>query len=363
MGTITYGSSLVEKNYRTGLILEASLGTPTSQFEGTTGTSAFVVEDRESSGRGDNVEVRFSGIDLTEEPKTAGDAVVGQEGDVSEYTDNLSMRYFHTEKFIDNVPLEQNLVSWDQKDERLKAMSLFWAYLREKVVMNQLTGNTLVNTKADYKMSGGNAVTAQDSAHLIFCPDTSGANTTAAQVAADATSIMTTRVIDDLVKRAGSYEYVRWPIVPCDTPFGKLFVLLVSADGFEQIKVNGAASDFYDLSTAAIQGGEDLMDSPLMTKEGYIYGSTLVLKTQFAPNAITSGAAQANTRMAAFFGARAGHYLYGKGYTEGNNLGYSEFLVHRRLSMMSDTLYGFKRTIVDGQSWGSFSVVHYVPIN
>lgn len=362
MSTITYNSALVEKNYRQGLILESSLSTPTAELEGTSPTSAFVVEDRESSGRGDNIELRFSAIDLTEKPKTIGDASIGSEGDTVEYTDSVVMRYYKIDRFIDNLPVEQNLVSFPLKEEKIRSMSLFWAYWKERCLMNQLTGNTLVNSETDYKLSGGNIVTAQDSSHILYCPDGSGTNTTAAQVAADSTSVMTTRVIDDLVKRATAYDYVRFPIVPCDTPFGKYFMLLVGPDGFEQIKQNGAASDFYDLSKAAIQGGEDLMDSPLMTKEGFIYGKTLVLKTQFSPPGITSSAAQANTRMAAFFGARACNVIYGSGYTEGNNLGYKEFEALRRLTMMSDTLQGFKRCIVNGQSWGAMSVVHYVPI-
>ena len=362
MSTLTYGSPQNELSYRPGLILEAELSTVFSAFDGSDDlSSAFLLEDRPGQGRGTNLTRKFSKINRDEAPKIKGAPIVGVESTESEFTDAMDMRYFSFDGYIDNYVAEQNMVSYDLKAQRVARLALQWAYLKEKWVINQLTGNTLVNTAADYGLSGGNIVTAQDAAHTVYAPDASGgANANDAAVAADVDSaVLDTRIIDNLVTRAGSLAYVEWPIAPCDTPFGPLYVLVCHGTGYEQIKANSSGSDFFTIAQAAIQGGLDLSMSPLITGEGFIYDKTLVLKSDFCPQGITGGAAQANTRVATFFGANAGAWMNGEGYTDGDHLGYSEHMIHRRLSILTDTMRGFKRTIVNGQSWASFRVVHY----
>jgi len=360
MSDIGYGSALNLTKAKAGLILEAELSTPLSAFVGTEDTSAFVLEDRAGATRGSTFNIRFTAANRNEAPKGAGDPTVGSESTEAEYEDSVALRYLKYDGKVENYILEQGLVDFDRKAQVLSRLALQWAYLDERTVFNQLVGNTLVNTGyTDYGFSGGNIVTAQDANHIYYCPDGSGANTTDAQVAGDATSVLDTHVIDDLVTRATSTAWVDWPMVPADTPFGPLYILICHGTGFQQIKENSTGSDMYDLSKAAIQGGLDLSMSPLITGEGFIYGKTLVLRSDFAPQGITTGAAQANTRCAAFFGARAGHWMYGESFSDGDHLGYSEHVVHRRLSILTDTVRGFKRTIVNGTSWSSFRVVHY----
>lgn len=360
MSTLGYNSPLTQQSIRSGLILESELSTVCSAFQGTEDSSALVVESRDEGKRGDTLVMRFAKINATEAPKTKGQTIIGQESETQEYEDSLKMRYFSYDGKVENVPAEQNLVSFNLFTREVSRLALQWAYLKEQWVINQLTGNTLVNTAADYGFSGGNVVTAMDANHTYYAPNSSGTyQTSDANVAGQTTSVLDTRVIDDLITRATSRSYVSWPMAPADTPFGRLFILLCHGEGYQQIRENSSGSDIYDLSKAAIQGGLDISDSPLITGEGFIYDKTLVLRTDFAPQGITGGAAQANTRVAAFFGARAGHWIYGEGYEDGDHLGYSEHQQHRRVSILTDTVAGFKRTIVNGETWGSFRVVHY----
>lgn len=369
MSTIGYGSALNEQSYRPGVILEAELSTVLSAFRGSDDTDcAFPVLERAGLGRGSNIKARFSTIDKTALPLTSGVNPVGNEQNLStEYEDSLDLRYFAYAEAIENIVVEQNLVSFDRKNQKLAGIALRWAYLWEQWQINQMVGNTVANTQAgvvDFSAGGGNSITAQDANHVYFAAQSNGtANANDAAVAAASSSVLDSRVIDDLVTRAQSpSKYNINPIAPCDTPFGPLYVLVCHPVGFQQIKVNGADSDFYDISRAAIQGGLDLSMSPLNNAEGFIYDKTLVLKSDFCPQGITAGAAQANTLTAAFFGARAGHWLFGEGYTDGEHLGYEEFPVLRRLTLFTDTCCGFKRTIVNGTSWASIRVVHYSPV-
>lgn len=360
MSTTGYSSPLNLTRDRAGLILEAELSTPTSAFEGTSDTDAFVYEDRAGATRGSTHQITFAGINRNEAPRGAFEPVIGNESTGAEYTDTINLRYLSLAGKVENFLLEQGLVNFSKKDQEVSRLARQWAYIRERSIINQLVGNTLVNTGyTDYGFSGGNIVTAQDSNHIVYCPDSSGTNASAAEVAADTTSVLDCGVVQDLITRAQSTAYTAWPIVPCDTPFGSLYVLICHPTGYTQLRSSAAGEEVYDLYKAAIQGGVDLSMSPLMTAEGFIYNKTLVLKSDFCPQGITASAAQANTRVAAFFGARAGHWVYGEGFTDGDHLGYSEHTIHRRLSMLTDTVWGFKRTIVNGESWGAFRVVHY----
>ena len=76
-------------------------------------------------------------------------------------------------------------------------------------------------------------------------------------------------------------------------------------------------------------------------------------------NVTLSGAAQANTRVAVFLGANCCSCRFGESYTDGDHIGYSEHAQHRRLSILTDSVLGYKRTVVDGESWAAVRVVHY----
>ncbi len=358
--------ALNERMYKPGLNLEAELSRPLNAFRGSEseeGSAAFIVNERPGLGRGSTIESRFSRIDRDELPKPEGATIIGAESQARTYTSEITCRYYSFDGHVENYVSEQGRVSYDQQGLEVSSIALKWAYLNEKATMNQLVGNTVANT-ADptLALSYGNAVVVQDAAHTYYCEDTGGANVSDAEVAAAPTAILHTGVIEDLVMRCRSFAYVLWPCAPCRTPFGDLYVFMVHGVGFKQIRENSTGSDMYDLSKAEIQGGGDYNANPLITGEGFIYGKTLVLSTDFAPRGMTGGAAQANTFCGAFFGAGAGDFLFGEGFAEGDHLGYSEHMIHRRLSILTDTVHGFKRRVVDGESWGAFRVVHYSPV-
>lgn len=365
-GTIVYGGALDQQTWKAGLIAEAEVATVTNEFTGSEDNprAAFALCERTGAKRGSTLTRTFTVLDPNELPKASA-IVIGQEADVTLYTQSIVIRYFHLERAIENIVTEQDLVTHDQKQLRVSDMAQQWAYWFEKCRINHLVGNTLANATAnvneDYNLSMGNAVVAMDTAHIYRCRQANGTIPgTDAAVAAATDAILDTRAIDDLVTRASSRSILGYPIAPCDTPFGPLYVLLADPEGYQQIRENGTASDFYDIHKAAIQGGLDLSESSLSTGEGFIYNNTLVLRSDFCPRGITSSAEQANTRVCAFFGANAGAEMYGDGYDSADNkLGYDEFRVMRRLSLMSDTVTGFQRTIVNGVSWASIRVVHY----
>lgn len=357
--SIGYNDAMAQKMYRSGVTLAAQLQTYSFNFLGKEERSGIVEEDREGARRGESLEVRFADINHDEEPKVRLSQVIGQESSTPRYTDKLSIRYFLFDGAVENLAADQQLVSFDLKQGEIERIARQWAYTWDKAWLNQLAGNTVVNTAADYGLCGGNEVTAQDSSHLLFAPGTA-AHTTTAAVGGDTTAVMTTGLLKTAVRRMTSRNYVKFPAAPCTTPFGDLFVCIVGEDGYDQIRRNAATSDFYDIQKAAIQGGEGFRDNPIITGEGFIHEGVLVLKSTFMPKALaTSSTYQANTRIAVVFGARACHLLWGEGFANSDHLGWSEHVIHRRWSGLADTVYGLKRTIVDSQSWSSTAICHY----
>lgn len=357
--SIGYNDLLNEKTYRSGVTLAAQLQTYKFNFVGGEKTNNGVILcERPGAGRGDKVQLRFADINRNERPKTRMSQVLGQESGTPRYTDEVALRYLLFDGGVENIAADQQLVSFALKRGEIERIARQWAYTWDIGWINQLAGNTTVNTVDDFALSGGNTVTALDAAHLYMAPGAS-VWTTPAQVAADTTAVLTTRVIDSAITKMTSSLYVSYPATPCETPFGDLFVCLASPTGYQQIRQNGASSDFYDISKAAIQGGNAFLSNPIISGEGFIHNNTLVLKTDFMPQGITAGAAQANTRMAVIFGGRACHLLFGEGFADGDHLGWSEHLIHRRWSCLADTVYGLKRTIVNGQTWGSCGITHY----
>lgn len=360
MSTITEASALNQQGWRAGLQAEAELSTFMTLFEGEEQDSAIQTQESPQSQRGSTLTRRFTRINQDEKPKGEGDTVLGQESTEEEFEDSLAIRYLSFDGVVKNWNWEQQLVSFDRKKEVISRLALQWAYTWERGIINQLAGNTLVNTGwTNYGGSGCNIVTAQDANHTYWCQPNSGTTATDAQVAAAPSAVLDTRVIDDLETQAASRSWYKWPISPCNTPWGPLYVLVCFGTGFQQIKENGSGSDFFTLAQAEIQGGGDYDDSPLIKGGGFIYNQTLVLRSDFCPQGITSSAAQANTRVAVFFGANAAACRFGESYTDGDHIGYSEHAQHRRLSILTDSVFGYNRTVVDGESWAAVRVVHY----
>jgi len=363
MSTISQTSPFNETTYRAGLILEAELATPFSAFVGTNPKNAVVVEDRPGNGRGDAVKLRFAAIPSDRRAKTEGMAIIGQEATEVEYENSVELHEAVYDRAIENFPTEQNRVSFDLRQEKLTGLAKDWGYYYERCSINHAVGNTIANAETNpFCESFGVPVVAQDTAHIYRCRTSAGAVPASdAAVAADATCVLDSGVIGELVNWMTQKDRVAWPFLPCMTPFGELFGLMVHGDGYEQLVQNISGNDIYDLHKAAIQGGVELSGTPFATAEGFIYKKTLVLRNNFMPQGITSSAYQANTRTALFFGARMAHRIYGTGFTDGDHIGYTEFKQHDRLSMKTKTLVGSCRNIVNGQSWACTRVVHYVP--
>lgn len=367
MAAITPGSSYDVRAVQSGLILDAELARPLSAFEGDEDDPrvAFPALTRAGEKRGSQVVRRFHATNRTRIPRSV--YRFGEEGSIANpYEDSLSMGYIQFDDAVENAIEEQNLVNWDLVGARLAEFGQNWGNYFERSKVNQLVGNTAANSLGEagkYIESGCNIVTAFDEAHIYRVPQADGgANLTDADVGNDATSLMTSAVLDTLATRANSTAWYTFPIAKCKTPFGRdAYICLVHGTGYQQLLDNTDGNKIYDLMKAAIQGGVDLSGTCFDKAEGFFYNDTLVLKSDYLPNGLaTSSTYDTNTRTFAWFGANAGGSVHGEKFaTKDDSIGYKEHVLMRRLAMLTDTVWGFKRTIVTSTSYASIRGVHY----
>jgi|SRR5580700_1304637 hypothetical protein len=386
--TILPGNPLSQQNWRAGVTVEAERQCMLMLIEGEESDNGVVCEDfQENAGRGDILNLRFSQPNQTDLPGTSTQNIIGQESGTTYLSTTLQLRYLELNGAVVNMPAEQNQVAFSLQRNEVGRVARQWAETREHGGFYQLMGyngviptgrpgaGLSINSLTDYTASLGNPVNPPDINKWFLVPAAGSApgaqSATETAIANASSAVMSTRTIDEVVKRATSKDYCSWPMAPMDTPWGEKFVLAVGPQGFQQIKLNSSASDFYDLSRAAIQGSEGYDDNPLVNGQGFIYGDTVVLKTDFGTPGIVnaspsspsgSGAVQANCKRAVLMGRRAGMCGYGLGYTGGDHFGFTELWLLRRWTFIVDTIVGFSRTQVNGESFGAFIISHYSDI-
>lgn len=369
---ITPSHALNQQRYRTGLILEAETRALLMALSGTDPESVFVIEDRPGANRGSNMKIRFQAKNFAPRGKIRTSQILGAEGGDTWYEDSLGINYFVlADRALENVVDDNQYVDFDTKESAQIGLAEDCATIIECSLMHHMAGYSPVNATSysdlNYDLSGANAVTEPDTSHHFFFDDASGTNSSEANVAADPTAQPTNRFIDEKLALLMSRKYVQWPLCPAMTPWGKAFVYVDSLDAINKIKQNSPDSDIYDLTRACIEGGMPIENAAIWTGEGFKINNVIYLASDYTtlgtsggtPGATTAGSALSNVERGVLLGARAGHILYGEGFVEGNHLGYSEDMTHRRLSFLADTVWGVKTTIVNSQRWGSAVFSHY----
>lgn len=372
--SVTSQHVLAQTAYRTGLILETESRALMMALTGTDEESVFPVLDSPGVTRGTRMKLRFQGRNRAPMPMGRGALIYGNEGSDDWYEYEFGMGHIHlASRALEDAVSDQNEVDFSLKESGHIGMALDAATIIECSLIHQLAGYTPVNAAGytvngtSYALSGCNACTEPDTESHFFCPDASGPNTTETLVAADSTAVLTNRFVDKVLRKKTSRATTTWPMAPAQTPWGRGYVHLCTAEGLEQVKANSTATDIYDLTKACIQGGMPPENSALWTGEGFKINNVFYLSSDWLPlgcsgataGATTAGTAISNVQRSLLLGARAGHVRYGESFTGGNHLGYTEHIVHRRLSMQMDTVWGVAATIVNSKRWASAVISHY----
>lgn len=389
----TSSSALAQTYQRAGLILQAELRCLMLALCGEDPESVIVVEPSTGTKRGTREKIRFQPWNTAPMPKGRMSQVWGQEGSDSYLEDSLDIQYLVlSDRAIENEVSDQNEVEFSLMESSEIGLAHDAARVLEFSIMHQLAGYSPVNDltaggpngtgyshgTSTYIMSCGNACIEPDTAHHFFAPDSSGSNANEAAVAADSSSVVTDRFVNKCLRKLRSDRYgVTYPMMPAMTPWGKGYIYLDSTEGLEQVKENSSDSDIYDLARACIEGGMPPENSTLWTNEGFKIRDVFYLASDFitlgttggTPGDDTAGEFLANVQRGLLLGARAGHIRWGEKFSRNKWLGYSKETFHRRLSHLTDTVFGMNVTIPStppadrdasgNQRWASAVISHY----
>lgn len=370
MAAIDYNSALKDQAYSRLVTMQAERRRFVFAFSGEGEDQAFQYAPRPSAKDGDTIQLRYAKRGDADNVYTDSTPTVGNEDRTEYLKDTVSLRYFKKHGKVENATKEQQLVSFPLKQPEITRLSGEWGELFEAWVWRQLSGATYHNTADDYKLTGGNIVTAMDSGHHIFADNLADDQA----VAADSTAIFTYDLIEEVESRCGSKDYVEWPMVPCKTPVGHYYVCVVDHQGYKQLRSSTSSTRFMDVNLSMLQGGQNPMLNPLIHAGGTIYNGTLILRSDFIAKGVSADglSEQDNCKRAVFFGAGAGDWLWGKDHAgEDQHINYTEHWIHDRCSIQTTTLAGFKRrtpTPLSGagaspsaESYGAFAISYYVP--
>lgn len=363
MTTIPSGSALIASMESSGLTIEAERGTNLMKLAGESDRSAIRILERPDHGRGETITYYVQAIDDNQDGHGAESQVLGNEQTNEYYKDSLSIDYLGFSTELTNTTMEQQRVTFDLKESKRRDVAGRWSQRWEKSLLAQLTGDTVASAAgglrgATNEYSGMNAATAQDSGHVIYA---GSGNASAADVGADTAALMDLDLIKEARTRASSHAFTgqSFAYAPASTPFGNLYICVMHLAQWQQLLTYGATSELVMLEQAKIEAGFDPSDNTLVSGMGAIWHDTLLLVSDYVQPGITSSAYEGNTRVATFFGAGAAHMGFGEGHDEGNHLGASTETVHRKWSLLADTVWGAKRTIVNSETWACHNIVTY----
>lgn len=344
--------NVTQKVWRAGISHEVERGVVGMSFLGDGPDAPFVLRDELQKSRGDTIQTKFSpteefdGISDQEEVASNGRRVTW-------FTDELKIGYLGA-PFGGPGVISQQRTNFDIKQSTFVKAAAWWRRRFEQWIWNQMAGYTPVNTTGNvtYEYCGMNAVTAYNSSN-VYRP-----NSVAADESLSTNDKLSLDDITELVTMAQTST--AYPIAPDGDGYYHLVIHPLQA---RDLRLNTLTGEWEDVQLARIKGGQDYGSSHLGMFTMGIYGNVMIHTSYSIPQGVNSGdstAAVASARRAVFFGAQAGHMGFGEDYASEGHLNWSEEVHdHNKWSLLVDSVGGFKRTIYNGNTYGSIVVPTY----
>jgi len=256
----------------------------------------------------------------------------------------------HAVRVKNKNSIDAQRVPFNLRDEAKMGLKDWFSNRFDTAMFNHLAGNTLVT---DMRYAGNNAITAPSSTNIVR---TTGSDD--ATVSADNTKVMTLAVIDICVEKAGNIS----PLIrPIKIGGENKYVMFLHDYQVTDLRTATGSGQWLDIQKAALAGGAG-SKSPIYSGALGEYNNVVLHKANRVPNGISNaGAVQTNTRRAVFCGAQAGALAFGKEFTEGVNYKWIEelFDYERELGVSTQTIWGLKKTVFNGQDFGTIVATTY----
>ena len=347
MATTSYGVNDAEavKLWSKKLFRESLNNTTMAADIGSNSGSIIQQLDDTSKGAGDRIRTILR-MQLEGDGVQGDNTQEGSEEALITYTDDI---------FIDQLRhavrskgrMSEQRIPFGIRNEARIGLQDWWANRFDYAIINQLSGNT---AQTDTRYTGNQAVTAMDSNHE-FRPNSK--TTDATLSAADTMSIT---LIDSLVEKA---ETLSVPIRPVMVGGQPHYCLYLHPSQVTSLRTSTNTGQWLDIQKAAMQGGR-IADNPIFTGALGVYNGVVLKKNVRIPLGVNGTATVANTRRAIFAGAQAASIAFGRDNSPNEMTWVEElFDFQNQLGVSAGSVFGVKRNIYNGESFGSMTLSTY----
>jgi len=360
MATTTYGvnHALAVKAWSRRLFHEVIGEQYFSKFIGEDSNSMVQMQTETNKAAGDRVRVGLRML-LTGAGIAGDNTLEGNEEALTTYSDDVFVDQLrHSTR--SNGKMTEQRVHFSLREENRAALRDWWQERLQVWMANQLSCNT---AQTDTRYTGMQAPVTVDANHLVIA----GATGATAETSISATTVpgtgqyFTLRDIDVCVARAKTQTP---RIRPIRYNGRDVYIMFVHPYAVYALRNDTSATNSWvTLQQATIQGGKDIMDSPIGSGALGYYNQTLLHEWAYLPNAVSSSAVSVGLiRRNIFCGAQAGILAHGQDNGP-NQMSWVEELFDygNQLGVAAGLISGMKATQFNAQLFGTIVVSSYAP--
>lgn len=346
MATTSYGVNdpLAVKLWSKRLIREALKATFANSFMGESQDDLIQIKTETSKSAGDQVTFGLR-MQLVGDGVLGDGTLEGNEEALVTYSDALVINQLRHAVRSGGKMSEQR-VPFSVRDESLSGLRDWWAGRIDFWFANQITGYT---PQSDTRYTGLQAVVAPTSAQLLI----QGQVTEAALTSNDTFNLS---IIDRAVNLAKTLTPVIRPLMVSGKPY---YVAFLHPNQVRSMRTNTNTAQWADIQKAAMAGG-DVEDNPIFTGALGIYNGVVLHEWTRLPNAVSGGAAMANTKRAVLCGAQAAVFGLGQNSSSDKpNWVEQLFDYGNQLGVSGGMIAGLKKTIFNSADFGTIVMSSY----
>lgn len=346
MADTSYGvnNALAVKLWSKRLIREALKATFVSKFMGEGDTELIQIKTETSKGPGDQITFGLR-MQLTGDGVAGDGTLEGNEEALVTYSDALIINQLRHAVRSGGKMSEQR-VPFSVRDEALSGLRDWWAGRLDTWFANQITGYTV---QSDTRYTGMTATIAPTTAQLLI----QGQATEGALTSADTYSLA---IIDHAVNLAKTLTPVIRPIMDNGKPY---YVAFLHPNQVRSMRTNTNTGEWADIQKAAMTGG-DVSDNPIFTGALGIYNGVILHEWTRLPNAVSAGAAVANTKRSVLCGAQAAVFATGENSSNSQPNWYEQLFDYgNKLGVAGGMIAALKKTVFNSADFGTIVMSTY----
>lgn len=362
MADTSYGVNdpLAVKLYAKGLFHDIIGQSFFGKFMGKGDGNLLQVKTETSKGAGDSI--RYGLRTLLNGDGVAGDGTQeGFEEALVTYNDTVLINQL-SHAVRSGGEMSEQRVNFSVRDEAKDGLQDWWTERLERVLANQLTGNTAVS---DQRYTGNNATVAPTATYRILV---GGGHQTEGSLSATTTHAIKLSDLDRAVAVAktatvvGGNTFQR--IRPLRVDGKDMYVCFLHPLQILQLRKDAStAGNFFDIQKAAMQGGK-YSDNPIVNGGNFVYNNVVVHEWSYLPTIVGTPNSGATTdfRRGVFCGAQAAGVAFGQ-RDSSTKMKWTEelFDYENKLGVSARMIFGVKKTQFNGTDFGTIVLPGYAP--